>query len=674
MDPQSTTTVRVGELQFSTRLECLEAEVQGREIAEMHNNLIEDRPETYYVIEPTPLKVYCPQLEGSVHPPRLKGPWEENVEPFGTYHPIHVCNQHEPTAVLQKEADIPIRPANNETEARELNKALRSAMLQQQRLTTDQIAREMTRYTTDAEEDLLDMDAADSQPERRLSFGTAYRMVWGSRRTNGWKDYHILAPMIAHFERNGGNGTPYGKFSLGHGEIYSRDMKPRRRDCPIPLAIATVQQMLAEASDEAHEDGSPITDFGACPRDHLIEELATTNNFHVVSFVPNDLPYREGERKSETISHPITRIIRNKDDTFQMRIILRIAAFWTDVWGTVDGQTINVIRTYDQKVDGPLNEDNQHDVFVQHSLGLAIHIDIADRSPRAGKSKFYSQNDYALYAWEDYWYQPANAHRIVEALSTHNEQTKLLQCLMRRPDVIKFINLHADLRFDIAPYLLMNLMNIDAPPAESMKIARQAIWGYRFPPMTMWDETAQWEQSVGDMDRSLLDPYSHTPSERHDIRRIGSINSYEYLFNECENGDEDMAPRATADPAHGRKHQHMWALRAGRSLSPPPPGPVRLKWKQRALPPTERVLERNAGRLVEYKSNPFYLRMQITGRNQRCDRTPIPATTDAIISNDFHINQFVYRNIPNSELHQYQFDPATAAYYRVPNPRPRPNP
>ena len=102
----------------------------------MHNNLIEDRPETYYVIEPTPLKVYCPQLEGSVHPPRLKGPWEENVEPFGTYHPIHVCNQHEPTAVLQKEADIPIRPANNETEARELNKALQSAMLQQQRLTT----------------------------------------------------------------------------------------------------------------------------------------------------------------------------------------------------------------------------------------------------------------------------------------------------------------------------------------------------------------------------------------------------------------------------------------------------------------------------------------------------------------------------------------------------------
>jgi hypothetical protein len=245
---------------------------------------------------------------------------------------------------------------------------------------------------------------------------------------------------------------------------------------------------------------------------------------------------------------------------------------------------------------------------------------------------------------------------------------------MCRPDVMKFIDLHADLKFNMAPYLVMNLMNLDAPPAESMKIARQAIWGYRFPPMTMWDKTARWEQSVGDMDRSLLNPYSHTPSERHDIRRIGSIDSFEYLFNNCENGDEDMEMRVTNDSNHGRKHQHMLELRAGRHLELPPPGPVRLKWKQRVLPPTERVLERNAGRLVEYKSNPFYLRMQITGRDQRCDKTSIPATTDAFISNDYHIHQFVYRTIPNSELHQYQFDPATRAYYRVPNPRPRPDP
>jgi hypothetical protein len=68
-------------------------------------------------------------------------------------------------------------------------------------------------------------------------------------------------------------------------------MKPRRQDCPIPLAIAIVQQMLAQASDEAHKDGSPITDFGVCPRDHLIKELATTNNFHVVSFVPSEEEY-----------------------------------------------------------------------------------------------------------------------------------------------------------------------------------------------------------------------------------------------------------------------------------------------------------------------------------------------------------------------------------------------
>jgi hypothetical protein len=136
----------------------------------MHNNFIEDRPETYDVIELTPLKVYCPQLVGSVHPPRLKEPWEVGTEPFGTYHPIHICQQHEPTAVLQKEADIPIRPANNKTEAQELNKALRAAMLQQQRLTTDQVTREMTRYTTDTEEDLLRMEEANYQADGRLSF------------------------------------------------------------------------------------------------------------------------------------------------------------------------------------------------------------------------------------------------------------------------------------------------------------------------------------------------------------------------------------------------------------------------------------------------------------------------------------------------------------------------
>jgi hypothetical protein len=88
-------------------------------------------------------------------------------------------------------------------------------------------------------------------------------------------------------------------------------------------------------------------------------------------------------------------------------------------------------RVYEPAIDGQLDKDQMGHNVIEQSLGFGIHIDIADLSPRAGKSKLYSQNIYARYAWEDFYNNPVNVNCILKVI----EQRPYKQ----RPGVIRWM-------------------------------------------------------------------------------------------------------------------------------------------------------------------------------------------------------------------------------------------
>jgi hypothetical protein len=645
--------------------ESIVGEREGNRRARSDNQKIENLPETQEVIEPTPLELYCPQIAGSKYPPRTKSPWTDGMEPVGQYHPIYTCARHQITDVLQVEEEFLIRNPASCKVARGLNSALRSAMLQKQKLSTDQMSRQMTGWINEAQEEILRTDVtAPEDPKNLRPFGEIYRMVWGSRSHKGWNKYHTLSPIVANLTSDDTDG--YGHFHIGHGEIFSRTMKPRRRDCPIPLVIGIIQQMLAEASDEAHASDSPVKDVGMEPRDLIIEELATTDNFHVVSYQT-----KINERLVYNISKPVTRVIQNGDNTFRMRIDLFVSIMTCerlpDPVQDEDGNYYD--RVYEPTIDGPLDDDQIGNNIIENSLGFAIHIEISNLSPRAGKSKFYSQNDYALYAWEGFYNDQDNASRIIKVIEQRpmEQRSGVLRWMMHNYHVQKFLREESNhtLRYAITRFLMTDYGHgIDHD--KLVGIPKYELFGWRRLPHARWDSTAAWEQSVGNIDSSLMGPYSHTQTYRddEDAYSANTIHSWEYMYNEVEPGDEDMIRRFRED-GDGRHHRHGVLMDFGLQLERPPAGPIRIRWGTTTW--DDDVSQRQGGKLLEYQPTPLYLQMY--GNKPSMTEGPMDKDfeligLETIPGNDKIIKQFIRKVIPANDIKLYHFNKTIQAHYK----------
>jgi hypothetical protein len=654
-------------------------EREGKIRALEDNKIIENLPATYEIVEPTPLSLYCPQIADPRFRAR-KSPWRDGTEPFGNYHSIRTCRRHQPTDVLQKEEEVLIRNPASCKEARRLNHALQRAMMQKQRLTTDQMTRQMTGWITDEEREELGADVNEpDNPNNLLSFAELYRKIWGSRSSRGWKCYHTLSPIVAEIQSSGNDG--YGNFYIGHGEILSRVMEPRRRDCPLPLAVGTVQQMLAEASDEVHGSELPVLDFGTQPRDHIIDELATTDNFHVVAYHKERM---HNSRDTYDLSKPMTRVIQNADNTFKMRIDITVAILLCEHLPEPEEDHNGDIyeKAYEPSIDGPLDEDQAGHTLLCFSLGFGIHIDIADISPRAGKSKFYSQNDYACYAWEDFYNSPINVNRILKVIEQRPPD--------QRPGVIRFMvnNYHVGqflkgLANNTFRYIMTRFLVGDynqAQNSDPIPISLHELLGWRRPLMKKWETTAAWEQSVGNIDRSLMGPYSFGQSSREDDSCAGAqtIHSWEYLCNHCEPGDEDMKRRFQEDGG-GRYHDHNLLMEQGSYPDRPPAGPVRLIWG--TVPFDDDLSQRQGGKLLEYQSTPLYLHTYKDDngnvKNATTEGDIDRATTwiglETFPGNDKIIKHYIKKTVPLKDLHAFHFNTSIKAHYlKGPPPDPFP--
>ena len=192
------------------------------------------------------------------------------------------------------------------------------------------------------------------------------------------------------------------------------------------------------------------------PRDHIIDELATTDNFHVVAYHKERV---HNSRDTYELSRPMTRVIQNEDNTFKMRIDITVTVLLCERLPEPEEDHNGDIyeKAYEPAIDGPLDEDQEGHTLLCFSLGFGIHIDIADISPRAGKSKFYSQNDYACYAWEDFYNNPVNVNRILKVIEqrpydqrpgVHSLYGKQLPC---RPILERNSEQHVPLHHDSLP-------------------------------------------------------------------------------------------------------------------------------------------------------------------------------------------------------------------------------